>query len=418
MPLLLVGVNHRTASLEVRERFALSREQGEEMLDRLAEYVPHAAVLPTCNRTELYVTAHNTAVGAQHLQRFMADWSGISVGDIGPLLYTHEQWDAVRHLFRVAAGLDSMVLGEEQILGQVRGAMEAADGRNVLDPVLQACFRRALRAGRKVRNETGISRNAVSISSVAVRLAREALGSLEGRRVLVISAGEAGKLATRGLAAQGVGQLLVTSRTTERAQKLASRMGGVPVAWDALDSALDGAELVITATAATERVLGAERVRKALSVRPERRLVIIDLAVPRDVDPEVGELPGVTLYNLDDVQRFAEKNLDLRTQEVRKVEDLLAEEVDRFQQWWEQQEVVPTIAALRTQAEAIRQDEVRRTLARLDLTDTERARIEAMSKAIVKKLLHRPLVYMKERRDGNGTVETVRALFGLEDGDR
>lgn len=415
MPLLLVGVNHRTAALEVRERFALSREQGEEMLDRLAEYVPHAAVLPTCNRTELYVTAHNTTMGAQHLQRFLADWSGISASDIGPLLYTHEQWDAVRHLFRVAAGLDSMVLGEEQILGQVRGAMEAAEARSVLDPVLRACFQRALRAGRKVRSETGISRNAVSISSVAVSLARKQFGDLKGVRVLVISAGEAGKLATRSLVAQGVDRLLVTSRNYDRAKAVAQRMGGDPLPWTDLDAALSETDLVITATGASERIFEKDRVAAAAG---RRRLMIIDLAVPRDVDPEVGELPGVTLYNLDHVQGFAEKNLDLRSQEVEVAESLLFEEVDRFQQWWEQQEVVPAIAALRSHAEAIRDEEVRRTLGRLDLTDTERARIEAMSKAIVKKLLHRPLVYMKERRDGNGTVETVRALFGLEDGER
>lgn len=415
MPLLLVGVNHRTAALEVRERFALSREQGEQMLDRLAEYVPHAAVLPTCNRTELYVTAHNTTVGAQHLQRFMADWSGISAGDIAPLLYTYEQWDAVRHLFRVAAGLDSMVLGEEQILGQVRGAMEAAEGRSVLDPVLRACFQRALRTGRKVRSETGISRNAVSISSVAVRLARVHFGDLKGVRVLVISAGEVGKLATRSLVAQGVDRLLVTSRNHERAKVVAQRMGGNPLPWTDLDAALAETDLVITATGATERILERDRIATAAA---HRRLMIVDLALPRDVDPEVGKLPGVMLYNLDDVQGFAEKNLDLRVQEVEIAEGLLFDEMDRFQKWWEQQEVVPAIAALRSHAEAIRDEEVRRTLGRLDLTDTERARIEAMSKAIVKKLLHKPLVYMKERRDGNGTAETVRALFGLEDAER
>lgn len=413
MPLLLVGVNHRTASLEVRERFALSRAQGEAMLDRLAEYVPHAAVLPTCNRTELYVTAHNTAVGAQHLQRFMADWSGIAAAEIGGMLYTHEQWDAVRHLFRVAAGLDSMVLGEEQILGQVRGAMEAAEARGVLDPVLRACFRRALRAGRKARTETGINRNAVSISSVAVRLARAEFGDLKGLRVLVISAGEAGKLATRSLVGQGVGRLLVTSRNYERARAVAQRMGGSPLPWADLDAALAQADLVITATGADQRVLDRDRLGAATL---GRRVVIMDLAVPRDVDPRAAKVPGVTLYNLDDVQGFAEKNLQLRAQEVQKAEGLLSAEVDRFQEWWEQQEVVPTIAALRNRAEAIRRDEVRRTLSRLELTEAERARVEAMSKAIVKKLLHRPLVYMKERRDGDGTIEAVRALFGLEEG--
>ncbi len=411
MPLLLVGINHRTAGLEIRERFALSRERGEEMLTGLAQYVPYAAVLPTCNRTEVYVTAHNTAVGAQHLQRFMADWSGIPAGEIGGYLYTLEQWDAVRHLFHVAAGLESMVQVEEQILGQVRSAMEAADGRGALDAVLRACFRRALRAGRRVRSETGISRNAVSVSSVAVRLARDAFGGLQGLRVLVISAGEAGKLATRSLVAQGVGRLQVTSRSFERAKALAERMGGEPLPWRDLDRALATTDLVITATGATERVLDTDRVARTAGGRP---LVMIDLGVPRDIDPDAGDLPGVHLYNLDDVQRYAQTNLQLRALEVEKAEALLSAEVGRFQEWWEQREIVPTIAALRDQADGIREEELRRTLSRLpELTDAERARIEAMTKAIVKKILHRPLTHMKERRDGDGAVEAVRELFGL-----
>jgi len=226
------------------------------------------------------------------------------------------------------------------------------------------------------------------------------------------SAGEAGKLASRSLVAQGVRHLMVANRSFARAETLAERMGGKPLPWEALDSALGQVDLVITATGASERVLSKDRIQAA--VRGGRQLLLIDLAVPRDVDPEVADLPGVTLFNMDDIQRYAQGNLELRALETEKAEAILTTEVGKFQDWWAEQEVVPTVAALRNQAEAIRAEEVRRTLARMDLTEAERERIEAMSRAIVKKLLHRPLVYMKERRDSEVTVDAVRALFGLD----
>ncbi|MBI2886313.1 MAG: glutamyl-tRNA reductase [Chloroflexi bacterium] len=414
MPLLLVGINHKTAPLEIRERFALSSEQGQEMLRRLVPYVPHAAVLATCNRTEIYATVHNTQVGVQHLQRFLADWTGIPMGELGSYLYSHLHWAALRHLFRVAAGLDSMILGEEQILGQLRDAMEQAKEQQSLDAALSEALLQALRTGRQVRSETAISRNAVSVSSVAVGLAREHLGSLDSLQALVISAGEAGKLATRSLAGQGVQRLWVTNRSPQRAQELAQRMGGQAISFDDLDGALETADFVITATGASTHLLTRNRMTPILERRLGRPLLLVDIAVPRDVEPSVAQLPGVVLFNLDDVQRFAVRNLKLREQEVVGAERLIEASLARFQRWWRTREVVPTIAALTARGEDVRAAEAQKTLQRLShLAPEDRERLEAMSRAIVKKLLHEPLMYLKERRDGESSIELVQALFGL-----
>lgn len=415
MPLLVVGISHKTAPLSVLERFALSPEQGERMLEQLVDYTQQGVVLATCNRTEIYTTAHQPNIGAQHLQRFLAHWTDAPLDEVGPYLYTYTQWRAVDHLFRVASGLDSMVVGEEQILGQVRTAMEQAKTKGTADLVLTKAFQYAIRAGRRVRSETDISRNAASVSSVAVSLAKSHFGDLGKVRVLIISAGEAGKLATRSLIAQGVRHLEVTSRSYERAVTLAERMGGTAIRFDQLDSALAQADLVITATSAPEHLLTYLLLKQTLERRGERPLVIVDIAVPRDVDPAVAVLPGVRLYNIEDIQSYVEHNLHLRAQEADKAQAIVEEEVKHFQGWWHSQSVLPTITALRHKVEAIREDELRKTWRKLPhLSEEERARIEAMSKAIAKKLLHDPFVYLKARRDGENSIETVQALFGLD----
>lgn len=415
MPLLLVGLNHTTAPLEVRERFALSSEQGGQMLERLGTYISHAVVLATCNRTEIYTTVHNTQVGVHHLQRFLSDWASIPTDEVLSYLYSYSHWAAVRHLFRVAAGLDSMILGEEQILGQVRTAMEQARRKQALDPVLAAAFRHALRAGRRARVETALSRHAVSVSSVAVNLAKSFFGGLEHLRVLVISAGAAGKLASRSLVGQGVQHLRVTNRNFQRAKELAQRMGGEAVPFSQLEEALHQSDFVVSATGASEHILSEDQVAGVMARRPYRPLLLVDIAVPRDVAPEVARVPGVSLYNIDDVQAFAQRNLDLRSQEVAKAESIIDAELAKFQRWWRTQDVVPTIAALLSKAEEIRTQELSKTLPRLpSLSESERGRVEAMSKAIIKKLLHEPLMYLKERRNGEASTEAVEALFGLD----
>ena len=415
MPLLLVGVNHNTAPVAIRERFALSADDGARMLEGLVQYIPYGVFVTDSAPTEIYTTVHNFDVAASHLHRFLADWTKLPIEEITRYLYTKKQWEAVRHLFRVAAGLDSMIIGEEQILGQVRSALNLAQQQEAVDLVLAAGFRQAVRTGRRIRTETGISRNAISVSSVAVQLAKRYFGGLGKLRVLVISAGEAGKLATNTLSGQGVSELRVVNRSFERALALAQRVGGEALPFERLDAALAEADLVITATGAADHVLSQERVAAAMVSRQERPMLVIDIAVPRDVEPAVGAVPGVQLYNIDHVQAFAERNMALRSQEASKAEAIIDAEVAKFHHWWRTQEVVPTISALRHRAETIRAGEVAKTLRRMPgLTEQEMARVEAMTKAIVSKMLHEPFMYLKERRDDEISIETVRALFGLE----
>ena len=413
MPLLLVGTNHTIAPLEVRERMALSQEQGEQMLDRLLTYVPNAVVLATCNRTEIYMTAQNPTLGAQHVHRFLAEWTGLPVGSLTRYLYSLQQWGPLEHLLRVASGLDSMILGEEQILGQVRAAVEMSRQKDALDAVLAAAFTQALRTGRRVRSETRISRNAVSVSSAAVDLAERTLGTLAGRRALVVAAGEAGKLAARSLQGHGVTDLVVVSRTLANAQVLARSLHAQAVPLEALETEIAAADLVVTTTGAQGIVHTRASVERAMAGRDGRPLVIIDIAVPRDVEAEVGNIPGVMLYNIEDVQHSAEHNLALRRQEVAPAEAIVASDVAAFQRWWQTQEVLPTIRQLQRKAETIRKQELDRTLHRLDLSDADRATVEAMSRALIKKLLHDPLVYLKTRRSGEDALDVVQALFGL-----
>lgn len=415
MPLLLVGTNHTIAPLELREKLALTAEQGETLLDNLLTYVPHAVVLATCNRTEIYATVHNTSVGAQHVHQFLAEWTGIPVPDLRQHLYSLEQWEPLAHLLKVASGLDSMIVGEEQILGQVRAAADMSRERDALDAVLAAAFTQALRTGRRVRAETRISRNAVSVSSAAVDLAQRQVGPLAGKRALVVSAGEAGKLAAKSLQAKGIGQLVITSRTLAHAQTLAHQLGVEAVPFDQVADELASADVLITSTGAASVVHGYDSLKQAVAARGGRPLVIVDIAVPRDVDPAVATLPGVTLYNIEDVQQFAEHNLHLRRQEVAAAQALVSADIAAFQRWWQTQEVLPTVRALQQKAEAMRQHELQRTLRRLDLSEAQQAAVEAMSRALVKKLLHDPLVYLKQRRSGEDELDVVRAVFQLED---
>lgn len=415
MPLLLVGTNHTVAPLAIRERLALTAEQGEHLLDSLLNYVPHAVVLATCNRTEVYVTAHNTSLGAQHVHRFLSEWTGLTLADLRPHLYAMEGWDPLRHLFKVASGLDSMIVGEEQILGQVRAAADLARARDALDAVLAAAFTQAVRTGRKVRTETKISRKAVSVSSAAIDLAQQRLGGLAGKHALVVAAGEAGELAAKALAGRRLAGLRISSRTLENAQALAARLHATAVPWDDLVRAVAQADLVVTSTGAPGVIHTYDMVRQAMAGRQRRPLVILDIAVPRDVEPAVATLPGVTLYNIEDVQQFAEANLHLRRQEIEAAEAIVAADVAAFQAWWQTQQVVPTVRQLQRKAEAIRKQELERTLRRLNLAERDQEAVAAMTRAIVKKLLHDPLVYLKARRSGEEALDVVRALFGLAD---
>jgi glutamyl-tRNA reductase len=414
MHVSLVGISHKTAPVSVREHFAFAAEELPPLLSRLGERYAASAVLSTCNRTEIYIV-HPRALGdPRSVVALLSEVKGEPPVEGAPF-FSLAGKEATRHLFRVAAGVDSMVIGESEILGQVRAAFAAATVARTHNVALSRLFHSAIRVGRRARNQTHIGRHAVSVSSTAVALAKRTLGDLSGMTVLVVSAGEAGKLTARSLSEAGVARLLVTSRRPERAKELATDLGGSVVPFAKLEDAVSRADIVITASSAPAFIIERPLVEAAVAKRDARPLLLVDIAVPRDVDPNVRNMPGVHLYDIDDLQAVARENMHLRRNELAQVEAIVEDEVARFADWLRSLEVVPTIAALRTEAEAVRLAELERTLPKTRLSATDRRRVEAMTSAIVKKLLHGPIGRLKQPGDGERYVEAARALFALDD---
>ncbi len=406
----LAGISHHTAPVEEREALAFAPTELPRALSRLRDELGAAVLISTCNRTELYATVPSEADAGRLVPLLLR----LRDARVDPSrFYVLTGLEAVRHLYRVAAGLDSMVVGESQIQGQVRDAFAAATDAGCVDGLLSRLFHTALAVGKRARRETAIGRWAASVGSAAVALARQVLGGLEGHTVLVVSAGGTGKLAARALAEAGAGRLLVTNRTYARAVEVARSLGGQPLAFSHLAEALTEADIVISATGAPGFVLGPQQVAPVLPRREGRPLVFIDIAVPRDVDPAVGSLPGVHLYDIDDLQEVAAPQ-GVHLRDLRRAEAIVEEEAGRFQEWWQSLDVVPVIAALRQRAEEVRRRELERTLRRLPgLSDEDRQRIEAMTAAIVNKLLHRPIARLKDGADIALYREVVADLFGL-----
>lgn len=409
-----VGLNHQTSPVEEREQLAFSPDELPAALARLGKGLGGAVLLSTCNRTEVYATLAQSDGQAARLIGLLNALKGTDID--GSRFYAHQHSAGVRHLFRVSAGIDSMVLGESQILGQVREAMSAATQAGTLNGALSKLFHCAIGVGKRARTETHIGRHSVSVGSAAVTLARKRLGDLEGRTVLVISAGSMGKLAARALAETGGARVVVANRTLDRARELAAEIGpgAGAVALAGLRQALAAADIVISGTAAEGFIVGPEDVRPAMEMRQGRELLFIDIAVPRDIDPAVGQIPGVHLLDIDDIEAVTAGGLNGRQQEVERVESIIEEEMSAFLNWWASLDVVPVIAALRERAEAIRRQEVERTLGRLQsLDDASRQRIEAMTSAIVKKMLDRPIARLKDGADKGLYMEALEDLFGI-----
>jgi len=407
-----VGVNHRTAPVEEREKVAFSAEDLPAALTRLDGELGGAVILSTCNRTELYATTDGDVSHAERLLIALTACKGTQLDPRLTYFLTHDE--AVRHLFRVAAGVDSMVLGESQILGQVRDAMSAGTQAGSLNSVLSRLFHCALRVGKRARSQTKISRYSVSVSSAAVALARKTVGALDGKTVLVMSAGSTGKLTARSLADCGAARILVANRTPKRAAALADSIGGRAVPFSGLPRALAASDVVISGTGAEGFVLGPELVAPAAAGRNGSALVLIDIAVPRDIDPAVREIPGVRLFDIDDVEAVSRASMRGRRREVLRVEAHVEDEVEDFVTWWRSLDVVPAIAALRERAEELRRRETERALRRLpDLSDEERERIDAMTRAIVKKMLDRPIARLKNGGDAGAYMEALQDLFEL-----
>jgi glutamyl-tRNA reductase len=417
MLVMALGLSYKTAPLALLERVVFPPETLPRALDALREQVAHGVVVSTCNRVEVYGLVGHHDTGRRALLRYLADYHGLRPSELEAYAYVLSQEEAVGHLFRVAAGLDSMMLGETQVLGQVRTAYAAASRHGSPGTVLARLFHHALEVGKRAHRETRICHSAASLSTAAVGLARQTLGDLADRTALVVGAGETGRLAARTLRASGAGELIVMNRTFEHAESVARAVDGEALPLDLLAPAIGRADVLISSTGARRYVVEAPAVQAAMAARPQRPLYCIDVAVPRDVDPAVADLPNVHLYNLDDLQSVCDADSEGRARDVRQVERIVEEEVERFFQWWDAREVVPTIAALRQHAESIREAELAKALARLgDLSERDRETIGALTSAIVNKLLHQPVVRLKERsadHDGRDYAPAVRALFDL-----
>jgi glutamyl-tRNA reductase len=379
--------------------------------------VPAGVILSTCNRTEVYARVGHQQSGQRELTRFLAEVSGLDEHQLGPYLAGHWQGEGVRHLFRVAAGLDSMILGEGQILAQVREAYEQAARRRPVGAALARLFEQALVVGKRARSETAIARSAVSISQAAVELSRLRLGDLKRATILVIGAGKMGGLAARALHERGAARLIVMNRTAQRADSLVHELGGEAWSLDRLDEALLLADVAISSTAADDYLISASRLSALLGGRAERPLVIVDIAVPRDVEPAAASLPGLHLFNVDDLSELCATNLDGRRREAHKVDRIVDEEVARYLRWSETREVAPTIAALVQQAETIRRDELARSVGKFSaLNERDLNTLNALTQAIVKKMLHGPITRLKEQGPGHDSqryLHAVKELFDL-----
>jgi glutamyl-tRNA reductase len=415
--LLLLGTSHKTAPLAVRERVALPEGRAEAFLHELAEHpeIREAVVLSTCNRTELFVVVSDPVEAETTLLGMLARQAGLRPTELIEGIYSHRNCDAARHLYRVASGLESMIVGEAEVQRQVKRAYEAALAARTTGPLTNKLFRAALATGKRVRTETAIGAGGASVASVAVEAARGVLGDLARRRVVIIGAGDTAELTARALAEQGVSTLFVANRRRERALALAQRFGGETISFDALPGELERADIVVGSTASPHAIVGAEEL--ASVDRGGRPLLLLDLAVPRDIDPECGRLPGVTLVDIDGLQAQVDRTHRARRMEARRAEAIVEQEIHAFAGWLGTLEVMPTIAALRAQADALVAELLAENEGRWEaLGERDRARMEAMLRAVVKRLLHAPTERVRsldpERRHAH--LQLLRELFGLD----
>ena len=425
MDIIVVGLNHKTSPIEIRERLSFNEHQLREGLRHLRCYsgVQEAIILSTCNRVEIYAVVEHTQEGVHQAEQFLLNHGARHEDQIDPEaivrgLYRHANQDAIRHVFRVATSLDSMMIGEPQILGQVKEAFDLALHQEASGVVLNKLFKKAISVAKRVRNETQIAENAVSISFAAVELAKKIFGKLAEKEVLLIGAGEMAELAVRHLQSSGIRRPMITTRTYQNAVELAKQFDGVPVHFENFPRELERADIVLCSTGAAHHVVRVEHIAEAIARRKNRPIFLIDISVPRNIDPEINQIDNVYLYDIDDLQSVVDANLKERGKEALKAEKIVDEEISFVQRWIKSLEVVPTITALRKKADSIRAGELDRFRKKLSqLGPSEWESIEALASGIVNKLLHDPLVVLKDEANssnGNLYVETARRLFDLD----
>jgi len=421
--ILALGLNHRTAPVEIREKLAFPEDVQPEALVRLVENyeLREAAILFTCNRSEIYAVSEEGDEGLEEARRFLAESQGVDVHALQPHLYAFSDRETALHLFRVACGIDSLVIGESQILKQVRDALERAQQNGSARLLVNELFQRSLRVGKRARTETDIGRGRLSISTAAVELAGQIFGDLESCSSLLLGAGEMGELTAQYLVDSRVRRLWVANRTRERAEELARRFGGEVADFADFPARLAEVDIVISSTAAPGFVILPAAVRRAMRQRRGRPLFLIDIAVPRDVDPQIRDLDNVFVFDIDDLEQVVESNRQEREQEIRQVQTLIEEEIEDFLHWFNALGTGPLIRGLRQRAEELRQVELDRWTGKLrHLSEEDRRTVEGLLRGYANKLLHLPLVQIRElanEEDGYIRLDTVRRLFGLDAGD-
>jgi glutamyl-tRNA reductase len=421
MHLLLLGVSHRTAPVDLRERLDFASRDLGAAIEALGvrQIAAEAVVLSTCNRSEVYVAAEHVGRTREDLVTFLSDYHHLSKAAFTPHLFERQDAEAVHHLYRVASGLDSLIVGEPQILGQVKEAFAVAADRRSAGPLLNKLFTGSFAVGKRVRSETAVGEGAVSVSFAAVQLARKIFGKLAARRVLVIGAGEMGKLTAQHLRVQGVHEIVITSRTFAHAEALAREVNGRAAPWSELMNVLAPADIVITATGSQQPILDRAHIELVMGRGRRDPLFIIDIAIPRDVDPAAAEIEQVFLYNVDDLQAVVQENRSRRTSEIQRAEAIVAEEVARFMAWHRSRGAIPTVVALRQRFEAIRRAELQRLDSKLaGLPPEARARVDEVTRLIMEKLLLEPTEQLKALPDEEtqaAYTEALNRLFSLRD---
>ncbi len=417
--LLALGISHKTAPVALRERLAFTEQEGIAFLRRATATaeVREAVVISTCNRTEIYLVVGDAVRAESDVLGLLADRAHIRPTELAEAIYSPRNCDAARHLYSVTAGLESMVVGEAEIQGQVRRAHEAAMQAGCTGPLSNRLFAAALTTGKRVRTETAIGASRVSVPSVAVDLATSVLGDLQSRHVVILGAGETSELTARALAEQGAGTIFVANRHADRALSVAQRFGGSVVGLDDLPDQLLRADIVVSSTSSPHPIVGHEELELVMAVRESRPLLLIDIAVPRDIDAACGELEGVTLYDIDDLQAVVARNLSTRAEEMPRALEIIDEEIHRFARWLGQLDALPTLSALREHGNEIVEQVLAENSGRWDsASPRDIARIEAVARAVMSRLLHEPTIRLRglggER--GHATLEVVRELFALQ----
>jgi glutamyl-tRNA reductase len=419
--LVVVGLNYRTAAVDLLERMTVAPSGLPKALHSLVEreHLAEVVLLSTCNRTEVYARTTKFHDGVDDVRHFLAEGSGLDPDALAEQLYTYHDDAVVAHLFGVAAGLDSMIIGEGEILGQVREAWQTAEREGVTGQMLSRTFRHAVEVGKRARTETGISRHAVSISSAAVTVAAERLGSLAGRRVLLLGAGDVGEGMALALAGAGVEEIVVANRSRARGVELARRVGGRAIALDDVAEALVTCDVLLSSTGAPSTLVERGDMEEVMRRRDGKAILVVDVAVPRDVDPGVGQVFGVTLLDIDDLKAVGEQSLQARRAEVGKVRLLITDELDRFRLERSARELAPLVTRLRARGEDVRQAELDRFSSRLaSLTPEQREAVEQVTRGLVNKLLHDPTVRLKDAAGsarGDLYADALTALFALDD---